>query len=151
MTAPLPQDPGSLPPGGYPPPAAQPQHPGYPQQPGHPAPAGYPQQPQGYAQPGQPYPPQPPGEQHPYAQGPGVYTAVFKSHTGLLIMALTTPNQVTGSLADVRRAFWRAQLHCLFLGWFGILSMLAYNWIAIFGNIGEWNRVKTLAKQYGES
>ncbi|GED98516.1 hypothetical protein [Gordonia crocea] len=123
MTAPVPPQPGSLPQGEYAPiaPPVQP-------------PTAQPQ----YAQPQ-------------YAQGPGVYTAVFKAHTGLLIMSLTSPKQVTGSLADVRRAFWAAQAHCLCLGWFGILSALIYNWIAIFGNISELSRVKAIAKQYGES
>ncbi|MFT4199459.1 hypothetical protein [Gordonia sp. (in: high G+C Gram-positive bacteria)] len=142
MTAPNPHDPqqqyppqyGQQPPAQYAP-APQPQQP----------PVQQPYPPEQYAQPQ--YAPPQPG----YAQGPGVYTAVFKSHTGLLFMALTSPKQVTGTMAEVRHAFWSAQAHCLTLGWFGILSALVYNWIAIFGNIGELNRVKALAKQYGES
>lgn len=129
---------------------AQPQyaHPQYAQpqyaQPPHPQAVA-----QGYAQPG--YPQQQGYGQPVFAQGPGMYTATFKAHTGLLIVALTSPKQVTGSMADVRRAFWGAQLHCLCLGWFGVISALVYNWVAIFGNISELNRVKTIAKQYGES
>lgn len=140
-----------------------------PSQPGGQSPQGYPApQPAGYpnqqypnqAYPNQQYPnptyPNQPYPQPGYAPGfgpgaqPGAYTAVFKRHTGLLVIALTSPRQTTGSLADIRKAFWAAQAHCLTLGWWGIISALVYNWVAIFGNISELNHVKNLAAQYGD-
>ncbi|MFW0791791.1 hypothetical protein [Gordonia sp. CPCC 205333] len=102
---------------------------------------GYPH-PQGYAQ---PYSPQQFGTVPP----PGIFQAKFRKHTGLIIFAQWSDTPVTGTYDDVRKAFWNAQTHCLTLGWWGIISALIYNWIAIFGNISELNRVKALARQHG--
>ncbi|WP_246007944.1 hypothetical protein [Gordonia oryzae] len=133
------------------------------------APQHYPGQPypqQLHAGPPQPYPyPQPypqqqnagpyPVQPHPpgaYRAAPtGAYRAVFKRHTGMVVLALTNPTQTIGTWPEIRKAFWAAQTHCLTLGWWGIISCLVYNWIAIFGNIAELNRVRELAKRNGDA
>ncbi|KXP03820.1 hypothetical protein [Tsukamurella pseudospumae] len=107
---------------------------------------GHPQQPypnQQYAQ--QPYPPQ----QYPHpAQGP-VFQAKFRKHTGLIILAQWQDSYVTGSYADVRAAYRAAQTHNLLAGWWGLISLLVYNWIALIGNTSEMGRIKQQARAAG--
>ncbi|GAB19237.1 hypothetical protein GOEFS_077_00290 [Gordonia effusa NBRC 100432] len=110
-------------------------YPGQPAQPGYPTPQGYPQ----------PYPPQ----QFAQPLPPGIFQAKFRKHTGLIILAQWSDTVVTGTYDEVRKGFWNAQTHCLILGWWGIISALIYNWIAIIGNISELNRIKGLARQQG--
>ncbi|RPA57527.1 hypothetical protein EF294_18560 [Gordonia oryzae] len=69
----------------------------------------------------------------------------------MVVLALTNPTQTIGTWPEIRKAFWAAQTHCLTLGWWGIISCLVYNWIAIFGNIAELNRVRELAKRNGDA
>ncbi|MET9328846.1 hypothetical protein [Tsukamurella sp. NPDC003166] len=106
----------------------------------------YPQQPysnQQYVQ--QPYPPRhypnPP-------QGP-VFQAKFRKHTGMIILAQWQDSYVTGSYADVRAAYRAAQTHNLLAGWWGLISLLVYNWIALIGNTSEMGRIKQQARAAG--
>ncbi|NMO01224.1 hypothetical protein HH308_08340 [Gordonia sp. TBRC 11910] len=67
----------------------------------------------------------------------------------MIILAQWRDVIVTGSYDDVRKAFWQAQTHCLTLGWWGLLSALVYNWIAIIGNISEMGRITQQAREQG--
>ncbi|MFT4087071.1 MAG: hypothetical protein QM658_07920 [Gordonia sp. (in: high G+C Gram-positive bacteria)] len=89
--------------------------------------------------------------QHPDAGGPNLYQATFNRHTGLVFVALTSPKTVVGTYDEVRRAFWASQAHCLTLGWWGILSALIYNWMAIIGNVSTLSRVKSMARENGDA
>lgn len=106
----------------------------------------HPQQPYGYP-PANPYPY---GTAAPYSPAPAVYTAAFRKQTGMLIVAQTTPVQTTGTYPEIRSAFWKAQTHCLVFGWWGVLSFLIYNWIALIQNMSELSRIKHAARANGE-
>ncbi|GAA4407946.1 hypothetical protein GCM10023147_51990 [Tsukamurella soli] len=109
----------------------------YPQQ-GVPGPAS-----PGQGYPGQGYPPR----SHP-AQGP-VFQARFKKHTGMIVLAQWQTRTVVGSYEDVKKAYREAQTHNLVAGWWGLISLLVYNWIAIFGNMSEMGRIKKQAQAAG--
>ncbi|MCS3780855.1 hypothetical protein [Tsukamurella ocularis] len=103
----------------------------------------YAQQPyaqQGYPQ--QPYPRQP------YPQGP-VFQAKFRKHTGLLVLAQWRDSYATGDYQQIRAAYRAAQTHNLLAGWWGLISLLVYNWIALIGNASEMNRIKQQARAAG--
>lgn len=85
-----------------------------------------------------------------YSPGPAMYTAVFRKQTGMLIVAQTTPVQTTGTYPEIRSAFWKAQTHCLVFGWWGVLSLLIYNWISLIQNMSELSRIKHAARANGE-
>ncbi|MCA0158869.1 hypothetical protein LB823_21945 [Tsukamurella sp. M9C] len=103
-------------------------------------PAGRPYAQQPYAQQG--YPPQP------YPQGP-VFQAKFRKHTGLLILAQWQDSYATGDYQQIRAAYRAAQTHNLLAGWWGLISLLVYNWIAIIGNVSEMSRIKQQARAAG--
>ena len=94
-----------------------------------------PQYQQGYPQPG--------------AHGP-VYQARFRKHTGMIIIAQWSHVSVVGDYQQIRKAYRAAQTHNLLAGWWGLISALVYNWIALIGNMSEMNRIKQLARQNGE-
>ncbi|WP_019200601.1 hypothetical protein [Tsukamurella sp. 1534] len=112
------------------------------QNPPQPAPQNpYPVPPHQY--PAQQYSPQ----QYP-PQAP-LFHAKFRKHTGLLILALSSDVHVAGSYEDVKRAYRGAQLHNACLGWWGVISLLAYNWIALIGNLSAMSDVKHQARAAG--
>ena len=131
-----------------------PQHPHqqpYPPGPAQPYPPQYQQQPY----PSQPYPPQPYPPQNaqqyppPGSHGP-IYQARFRKHTGMIIIAQWSHVSVVGDYQQIRKAYRAAQTHNLLAGWWGLISALVYNWIALIGNMSEMNRIKQLARQNGE-
>ncbi|NKY17354.1 hypothetical protein HF999_03040 [Tsukamurella spumae] len=81
-------------------------------------------------------------------QGP-VFQAKFRKHTGMVILAQWQDSYVTGSYADVRAAYRAAQTHNLLAGWWGLISLLVYNWIALIGNMSEMGRIKQQARAAG--
>ncbi|SEC00911.1 Uncharacterised protein (plasmid) [Tsukamurella tyrosinosolvens] len=113
-------------------PAQQPAGPSYPQQPY--AEQGHPRHP--YVQP------------QPYPQGP-VFQAKFRRHTGLLILAQWQDSYATGDYQQIRAAYRAAQTHNLLAGWWGLISLLVYNWIALLGNVSEMSRIKQQARAAG--
>ncbi|MDF0531390.1 hypothetical protein P0W64_00780 [Tsukamurella sp. 8F] len=111
----------------------------------------YQQPSQGYPNggyPNQQYGGQYPGQQPGGRPGP-VFQARFKKHTGMIIIAQWQTRTVVGSYDDVRRAYREAQTHCLVAGWWGFISLLIYNWIAIFGNMSEMSRIAKQARAAG--
>jgi len=117
------------------------------------APQQAPQQQYGQQQYGQPYPPQGQYQQQQYAQqqqqgwGPqgGTYQASFTKHTGMLLAWQQSRQTVTGNFEQVEQAYKSAQTHNLTVGWWSISSIIAFNWIAIFGNMIAFNKVKKAA------
>lgn len=111
----------------------------------------------------QPYPPQgqyqqqyPAQQQYPgqqYGQQPGwgapqgggVYQARFTRHTGMLLMWQQSRRTVSGSFEQVEQEYKAAQTHNLTAGWWSISSIIAFNWIAIFGNMYAFSKVKKAA------
>lgn len=118
-----------------------------PQQPYPPQQQPYPPQQQPYPPQGQP--PQYPGQQ--YGQQPGwgpqggVYEIRLTRHTGAVIWWQQSRRTVTGSFEQIEQEYKSAQTHNLTLGWWSISSIIIYNWIAIFGNMINFNKVKKSA------
>ena len=79
-------------------------------------------------------------------QGHDIFEARFKKHTGLLLIAQTRTFVVRGTLEQVKAAYKSAQTHNLLAGWWGIISLLVYNWIALIGNAHQMTRVKRAAE-----
>ncbi|CAM3294994.1 hypothetical protein [Tsukamurella hominis] len=109
-------------------------------------PAGRPYAQQSYAQQG--HPQQPYAQPQTYPQGP-VFQAKFRKHTGLLILAQWQDSYATGDYEQIRAAYRAAQTHNLLAGWWGLISLLVYNWIAIIGNVSEMSRIKQQARAAG--
>lgn len=86
--------------------------------------------------------------QQPYQPGP-VFQAKFRRHTGLLIIAQWQDSYATGTYDQIRQAYRAAQTHNLLAGWWGLISLLIYNWIALFGNMSEMSRIKQQARAAG--
>ncbi|WP_290851601.1 hypothetical protein [Gordonia sp. (in: high G+C Gram-positive bacteria)] len=97
-----------------------------------------------------PYGAPPPFAQQPPQGHSPVYTAVFRKQTGMVFLAQTTRVQTTGTYPEVRSAFWQAQTHCLLLGWWGVLSLLLYNWVSLGQNMSTVSRIKKEARANGE-
>jgi hypothetical protein len=128
-------------------PQSYPQH-GYGQQPGYPQ-AGY--QHGGYAQPG--YPQSGQGlavyEDNGRMQifsGEQQYKTQTVKHTGLLVLWFNQQSSFTGTHAQVQAHIWKSLIHCLLLGWWSILSIVLYNWVAIFQNVAALVALKRQAQ-----
>jgi hypothetical protein len=65
-------------------------------------------------------------------------------HTGLVYIWVNQRRTFTGTVAQCETAIRNAQLHNLLAGWWGIVSLLLMNWIALFENLGAR---KTLRRQ----
>ena len=78
-------------------------------------------------------------------QGTPIFQAVFRKHTGLLIVSTTRSAVSTGTLDQLEQAYKAAQTHNLLAGWWGVISLLVYNWISIFGNLSTRKALRELA------
>jgi hypothetical protein len=78
-----------------------------------------------------------------------VFQARFRKHTGIVVLALWQDSVVTGTYEQVRTAYRGAQVHNLCLGWWGILSLFLFNWIALFGNQSRMREVTAQATAAG--
>lgn len=77
------------------------------------------------------------------------FQLTLKKHTGMLVVMQTRTFRFQGTLAECEAAYRSAQMHNLLAGWWGLLSMLAMNWIAIFSNMSAIRQVRTLAASPG--
>lgn len=74
------------------------------------------------------------------------FQMTLKKHTGMLIMMQTRTIRIQGTLAQCEAAYRDAQTHNLLAGWWGLLSMLIMNWIALFSNMSAISQVRALAR-----
>jgi hypothetical protein len=79
-------------------------------------------------------------------QGHDIFEARFKKHTGMILLAQTKTYVVRGTIDQVQAAYKSAQVHNLLAGWWGIFSLLVYNWIALIGNAHQMTRAKRAAE-----
>lgn len=70
----------------------------------------------------------------------------FEYGIGMIVMHQTQKRTGVWCRRCGTKAFWSAQGKTLVLGWWGILSLLIYNWIHIFANLGALQRVRKLPK-----
>jgi hypothetical protein len=97
----------------------------------------YPMQPQpAYAQPMAPY--ARPAQERQFA-------LTLSKHTGMLVLMRTQRIRVQGTLEQCEAAYRNAQRYNLLAGWWGLLSFLVMNWVAIFGNMSAIGQVRRLA------
>lgn len=95
----------------------------------------------------QPY--QPPG---PYQRpaGHGSPEPLFQinliKHTGLVLAWQQQTVRYSGTLEQCELYYKEAQQHCLLAGWWSLASVILFNWIAIFSNMGAIKRVRNLAR-----
>jgi hypothetical protein len=80
------------------------------------------------------------------SQGNAIFEARFKRHTGMLLMSRTTTLTVRGTLEQVRTVYTSAQTHNLLAGWWGVISLLILNPVALIGNAHQMTRVKRAAE-----
>ncbi|BDN85371.1 hypothetical protein OSI55_11650 [Mycobacterium ulcerans] len=122
---------------------AQPHHYPYPN-PQHPHPYPYPQRP-AYPPPPQVgyYPPHAAAPWTPQPTAPSVLAAsdhqpLFSvrvtKHTGLVVAFYQQSYTVSGTFAQCETALREAQQHNLVVGWWGVASLVLWNWIAITNN-----------------
>jgi hypothetical protein len=77
--------------------------------------------------------------------GQQIFTLTLQKHTGMLIVMRRQEFTVRGTLAQCEDAYKKTQVHNLVFGWWGLLSMLLFNWIAILGNMSAMSKVRQLA------
>jgi hypothetical protein len=84
---------------------------------------------------------------HPY-QRPGelLYEISLITHTGVLIFGHQQTRRHIGTLTQCQQAYRSAQTHCLLAGWWSPASLIAYNWVALFSNMGAIRRVRKLSQ-----
>ena len=168
MSHPRPQGvPTATPPPGYPVPAAHPggylppsgsvprvysaEPTGYAVPPGYSAPQEYAVPPAGYPLlPG--YPSTPAGgypAPHGYATADGAqrFHVVLRKHTGLVVIGINQAYRFTGTFEECERAYRAAQTHNLLAGWWGVASLLVWNWVAILRNEAAMRDLRRLAAQ----
>ncbi len=63
----------------------------------------------------------------------------------MIIVGQTRTAVTRGSFDDCMAAYKSAQTHNFTLGWWGIISLIVYNPMAIFSNIKARNELKALA------
>jgi hypothetical protein len=68
-----------------------------------------------------------PGEQQ--------YKVETSKHTGVLVLWVNRQTAVTGTYEQCRAQIMRSLIHCLVLGWWSILSLVFFNWLAIVQNL----------------
>lgn len=73
------------------------------------------------------------------------YALTLRRHTGLLVLMQRRRYTVKGTLAQCEAAYKKAQTHNFVFGWWGVLSMLIFNWIAIFGNVSAMGKLRQVA------
>jgi hypothetical protein len=83
----------------------------------------------------------------PETGGPERYFIKLHKHTGLVVLMLRQTYNFSGTLPECERAYRAAQTHNLLAGWWGFLSALVFNWIAIFSNVSAINKLRRLAQQ----
>jgi FHA domain-containing protein/uncharacterized protein DUF2510 len=92
----------------------------------------------------------PPAVQPPSQPGPDearVFQIRLHRHTGMVIIMLRQSFVFTGTLEQCERAYRQAQIYNLTAGWWGILSALVFNWIALFSNMSAIGQVRRMAQQ----
>nr|WP_241011091.1 DUF2510 domain-containing protein [Mycobacterium gordonae] len=67
-------------------------------------------------------------------------------HTGALIFWQQQTVRHTGNLQQCEQAYKDAQTHCLLLGWWSLASLVIFNWIALFSNMGAIKRIRSLSQ-----
>lgn len=65
---------------------------------------------------------------------PQQFQVTLRRHTGILVLTRTRSTKLKGTLEQLEHEYRAAQRHNYTIGWWGVLSLLALNWIAIFGN-----------------
>ncbi len=73
------------------------------------------------------------------------FALTLKRHTGLLVVMRTQTFRVEGTLEQCEAAYRDAQMHNLLAGWWGLLSFLFMNWVALFANMSAIAEVRRLA------
>jgi hypothetical protein len=91
----------------------------------------------------QPWPMAPYGLRHPVQ--PARFLITLRKHTGMILIMRTQTLRVQGTLEQCEAAYRDAQMHNLLAGWWGLISMLVMNWVAIFGNMSAISDVRRLA------
>lgn len=74
-----------------------------------------------------------------------VYGVLVRRHTGMILIGQTRTTPVRGSLEQCRAALKAAQRHNFLFGWWGIISLLVYNPMAIGGNVRAKSDLEALA------
>lgn len=70
----------------------------------------------------------------------------FEYGIGMVVMHQTQKRTGVWCRKCGTKAFWANQGKTLVFGWWGVLSLLIYNWIHIFANIGALQRLRKLPK-----
>jgi len=142
---------GHLPPSGYVPQDYSAPPTGYPAPHGYSVPQGYAAPPAGYPVPPR-YPSAPTGGHpapHEYAIAHGArrFHVVLRKHTGLIVMGINQAYRFTGTFEECQRAYRAAQMHNLLAGWWGVASLLVWNWVTMLRNENAMRDLRRLAAQ----
>jgi hypothetical protein len=74
-----------------------------------------------------------------------LFTITLHRHTGMLVFMSRRRSTVRGTFEQCEAAYKSAQTHNLLFGWWGILSMFIFNWVAIFGNMSAMSQLRRSA------
>ncbi|CQD07056.1 transmembrane protein [Mycobacterium lentiflavum] len=75
------------------------------------------------------------------------FSVRLHEHTGAVILWLQRDFTCTGTLEQCEQAYRNAQTHCLLAGWWGPVSLVVLNPIALISNYTAIRRVRALAKE----
>jgi hypothetical protein len=73
------------------------------------------------------------------------FQIVLRKHTGILVLMRTQTIRLQGTLEQLEAAYRSAQRHNYVAGWWGVLSLLCMNWIAILSNRSAMASIRQLA------
>lgn len=75
------------------------------------------------------------------------FSVRLHEHTGAVILWLQRDFICTGTLEQCEQAYRSAQTHCLLAGWWGLVSLVVLNPIALISNYTAIRRVRAQAKE----
>jgi Protein of unknown function (DUF2510) len=118
------------------------------QPPGFAVPGNYPTASPGYSAPPRGQQPSPGGQlAQPNPGDARLFRIRLIKHTGLVVWMQRQTYIFTGTFQECERAYRAAQTHNLTAGWWGLLSALVFNWIALFSNMSAMDELRRIAQQ----
>ncbi|WP_041298855.1 MULTISPECIES: DUF2510 domain-containing protein [Mycobacterium ulcerans group] len=90
---------------------------------------------------------------HPYqppVQADRYYLKLIK-HTGALIFWQQRSYSVYGTLPECEAAYRSAQTYNLLAGWWSLLSLLLFNWIALISNANAMRQLRNAVNSGGQA
>ena len=74
------------------------------------------------------------------------FRIVLQRHSGYVVLFHMQNYTVTGTLAECEKAYRDAQIHNLLVGWWSLLSLFVFNWIALWHNVNSIRYIRRIAE-----